>query len=297
MLGCRAARHLHAQLPPFKVRLCTSSTKVPPSPPTLTIFGAGLAGGAFGGLVGLGGGVVMVPIMTGIARLTQHQAVGTSSAAVAGTGAAGCISYGSAGAVDLVAAGAVSATALLTARAGAKATSLFNPVQMSRAFAIFQMVVAPMVPLKGLIVKQQKHAGASLAPSPSDHHPSNRTSELLTLAAAGTVAGFASGMFGIGGGVIITPALCLLTEMPFACVLGTTLASMVPPSLVSVATHQQLGNVVGSAVLPLVCGSALGSFVSGQLAIRIPEEPLQWAFAIVIFGQGATKFRALRGKI
>ena len=101
---------------------------------------------------------------------------------------------------------------------------------------------------------------------------------------------------GIGGGVIITPALCVLTDMPYAMVLGTTLASMVPPALVSVYTHHGMGNVVASAVVPLVIGSALGSFASGQVAVRVPEEPLQWVFAIVLFSQGALKLWALRGK-
>jgi len=242
----------------------------------------------------------MIPLMTGFARFSQHQATGTSSAAVAGTGAAGCLSYGTAGAVDLPAAGAIAITALLTARVGAKATALFNPVQMARAFAVFQMLVAPMVPLKGLIVRQQKQQSPAAAASTGTAEPaspSSRQAELLKLMGVGLVAGLASGMFGIGGGVVITPALCLLTEMPFACVLGTTLASMVPPSLVSVGTHHQLGNVVASAVIPLVAGSALGSFASGQVAVRVPEEPLQYSFAVVIFAQGALKFWALRGKV
>ena len=85
-------------------------------------------------------------------------------------------------------------------------------------------------------------------------------------------------MFGIGGGVVLTPALCLLTNMPHACVLGTTLASMVPPSLVSAATHSQVGNVVSAAVVPLVAGSALGAFASAQLALQLPEEPLGLGF-------------------
>eukprot|EP00325_Prymnesiales_sp_UTEX-LB-985_P010273 CAMPEP_0174714782 /NCGR_PEP_ID=MMETSP1094-20130205/19235_1 /TAXON_ID=156173 /ORGANISM="Chrysochromulina brevifilum, Strain UTEX LB 985" /LENGTH=73 /DNA_ID=CAMNT_0015914221 /DNA_START=311 /DNA_END=532 /DNA_ORIENTATION=+ len=69
---------------------------------------------------------------------------------------------------------------------------------------------------------------------------------------------------------------------------------MVPPSLVSVATHAQMGNVVMSAVAPLVAGAAIGSFSSGQLAIRVPEEPLQWTFGLVIFSQGALKLWKLR---
>ena len=77
----------------------------------------------------------MVPIMTSVAKMTQHQAIGTSSAAVAGTGLAGMASFGSAGAGDFVASAALASTAMLTARLGARVTKHFNPVAMQRAFA------------------------------------------------------------------------------------------------------------------------------------------------------------------
>ena len=116
------------------------------------------------------------------------------------------------------------------------------------------------------------------------------------LGVTGLAAGFASGMFGIGGGLVLTPALCLLTEMPHACVLGTTLASMVPPSLVSAATHRQMGNVVVSAVAPLVLGSAIGAAAAGQVAVRAPEEPLQAAFCAFLMFTGGRKLWTLRGQ-
>ena len=116
------------------------------------------------------------------------------------------------------------------------------------------------------------------------------------LAATGVACGIAAGLFGIGGGVIVTPGLCLLTAMPYATVLGTTLASMVPPGLVSAATHHRLGNVLWHAAAPLCAGSAAGAFAGGQLAVRVPEEPLQWLFAAFIGGTGARKLWMLRGK-
>ena len=218
---------------------------------------------------------------------------------------------------------------------------------MSRAFAVFQMVVAPMVPLKGLLIGQKKASeqaeaaagdGSASTERESGDVSSDRLKQLLSLAPIGCIAGLASGMFGIGvrtrtvsnpsaapcccnrarlaglasddsdraacplrcppqGGVIITPALCLVTEMPYACVLGTTLASMVPPALVSATTHHGLGNVVTSAVLPLVGGAAVGAFGAGQVAVRVPEEPLQWAFAFFITGTGLRKYVSLIGKL
>ena len=52
-------------------------------------------------------------------------------------------------------------------------------------------------------------------------------------------------------------------------VLGTTLTSMVPPGIVSAATHHRLGNLLWAAALPLCAGSACGAFGGGQLAVRI----------------------------
>ena len=53
----------------------------------------GLVAGMFGGLVGLGGGVIMIPLMVGVLKLTQHQAHGTSLVALVFTGIAGAINY------------------------------------------------------------------------------------------------------------------------------------------------------------------------------------------------------------
>ena len=75
-------------------------------------------------------------------------------------------------------------------------------------------------------------------------------------------------------------------------VLGTTLTSMVPPGVVSAVTHHRLGNLVWAAAVPLCAGSACGAFGGGQLAVRLPEEPLQ---SIFIAGMGGRKLWTLRG--
>jgi len=243
----------------------------------------------------------MVPMMTSLAGFSQHAAVGTSSAAVASTGLSGCLSFASSGKVDFVAAAAIASTAMLGARFGAKFTNRFNATQLQRAFAIFQLAVAPLVPIKGFLVRASKAEDAPAldvdAAAAQDASSAARTAQLVTLAAIGSVAGVASGMFGIGGGVVITPALCITTDMAHAAVLGTTLASMVPPGIVSAVTHHRMGNVSVAAVLPLCLGSAIGAYAGGQLAVHAPsEEPLQIMFAVVIAGMGGQKLWALRGK-
>ena len=166
-------------------------------------FGAGLAGGSLGGLAGLGGGVIMVPLMTQFARLTQHQAVGTSSAAVLVTGISGCASFGSSGAVDFASAAAIATTAVFGARFGVRLTTRFDGVQLARIFAVFQLAVAPLVPLKGSLVRKSREADDG---EKDGQHKASRgicAAELCKLAIVGVAAGVASGMFGIGGGLVV----------------------------------------------------------------------------------------------
>ena len=223
------------RLPRLCLRLTTrplaSQAAAGPSGVGPACFGSGLAGGMMGGLIGLGGGVVMVPLMTAFARMTQHQAVGTSSLAVAAVGLSSCASFGSAGAVDFAAAAAVATTAMAGARVGAKLTTRFDAVQLQRVFATFQICVAPMVPAKAYLVQrakasEQEATAATAVVPPVARGPEalleprklwdERSAELAAMTAVGMVCGVAAGMFGIGGGVIVTPALCLLTEMPYA---------------------------------------------------------------------------------
>lgn len=294
MLLLRASRR---PLRSLSRALCSPPASQPV--PQAMLFGSGVAGGCLGGLVGLGGGAIMVPMMTSFAGFTQHAAVGTSSAAVASTGLSGCFSFASSGKVDFVAAAAIGCTAMVGARFGATLTSRFNPLELQRAFAIFQIVVAPLVPFKGFLVRRSKASGEDRAQKPEVSVDSaTRTWQLAKLALIGSVAGAASGMFGIGGGVIITPALCLLTDMPHTAVLGTTLTAMVPPGVVSAITHYRMGNVTVGAIIPLCVGSAVGAYTGGQLAVHAPsEEPLQLIFGLVIAGMGGHKLWSLRGKI
>ena len=95
-------------------------------------FGAGLAGGLFG----VGGGIVMVPVLTAFFGLTQHQAHGTSLAAVAATALAGIVVYGLAGHVAWLPAALMAVSGALTARLGAPT----NATRFADAVRLIQKV-------------------------------------------------------------------------------------------------------------------------------------------------------------
>jgi len=59
----------------------------------LISFGIGLAAGCFGGLIGLGGGIIMVPLLVGLLKLDQCRAHGTSLVVLIFTGISGAVTY------------------------------------------------------------------------------------------------------------------------------------------------------------------------------------------------------------
>lgn len=248
----------------------------------------------------------MVPLLTSVAGLSQHAAHGTSLVAVVSTGLGGCVSFASQGQVDWPATVAIATTASLSAVAGARATSSFSGATLKRLMGFFMMAVAPLVPLKSYLAKPEPAGTAT--PTLSDGNGRSggsesggnggaraaealprkplSISELAQCATVGVFSGALSGMFGVGGGSIVTPALAFITDMPHQAVLGTTLAAMVVPSMIGAHTHWRMGNVAMRALPGLLAGTAVGAMCGAQLAMVVPQEGLRWFFcaAFLVLG-------------
>ncbi|GIL77420.1 hypothetical protein Vretifemale_6874 [Volvox reticuliferus] len=176
---------------------------------------------------------------------------------------------------------------------------------LRRLLAYWLFFVAPLVPLKPYI--QRNYAGKGLEPLGAGSSGSATTcndadsavgahveaapeppkSNALwrplrnsdaVLIATGTLAGFASGLLGIGGGTVVTPLLTVATGLPQLSVLGTSLTAMVAPSLVGLAQHARLGNVDWVMAAALAAGTLAGGAAGGCLALEMPEGVLEWVF-------------------
>lgn len=250
-------------------------------------------GGGVGAIVGIGGGNIMMPLMTIFTPvLTQHQLTASSLVAVASTGCGAAASYFSAGAVDLVSTVLIATSATATAPLGAKLAAALSAARLRLCLAVFVLVCAPMVPLKGAVL-----AGRSVPEVPEAAGPVFGLSlgAAAAVAASGALAGMTAGLLGIGGGVVLTPVLALATDLSQQAVLGTSLAAMVVPSLTGVLVHHRAGTVVWAAALPLAAGAGAGAVLGSQMAMLLPEEELKWVFAGVMGGIGLYLLRnALR---
>ncbi len=109
----------------------------------------------------------------------------------------------------------------------------------------------------------------------------------LGLIILGVFAGTIGGLVGIGGGVVIVPALIYIFGMTQQSAQGTTLALLVPPiGILAALTYYKQG-FVDIRYAALICvGFVIGGLIGSKLAIRIPTEMLSKIFAVTVIAIG-----------
>lgn len=104
-----------------------------------------------------------------------------------------------------------------------------------------------------------------------------------TYIAIGLVAGVLSGMFGVGGGILIVPALILLAQLPTKVALGTSLgALLLPVGLLGAYEFHRNGNLNVRASLLIAVGLFFGAWAGAKVAQVLPGLLLQRMFAVFI---------------
>lgn len=105
----------------------------------------------------------------------------------------------------------------------------------------------------------------------------------ILLILLGFAAGAFSGVVGLGGGVIIVPALVFLFGLTQQQAQGTTLALMVPPiGILAAYTYYKQG-FVDLKIAALICiGFIVGGWLGAKFAVHMPKEVLQKIFAIAL---------------
>lgn len=107
----------------------------------------------------------------------------------------------------------------------------------------------------------------------------------------GIMAGFFSGLIGIGGGVIIVPALIILFGYSQHTAQGTTLALLIPPiGILAVIEYYKKGYVDTKAALIICVGFIIGGYIGGKYSAGLPEQLLRRIFSIVIILIGIRMF-------
>lgn len=119
----------------------------------------------------------------------------------------------------------------------------------------------------------------------------------MLIAVIGLTAGFSSAFLGIGGGLVLVPALTLLLRRPIKQAVGTSLATVLFISIAGVMAEWEISgaHIQWTWALVLALGSLLGSALGGRVVARIPDNPLQLALAGVLTAASVRLFTGWLG--
>lgn len=250
----------------------TTGPEEPPPRRWGTIIVIGLIGGLLSGLFAIGGGIIMVPLLTTFARLNQRVAAATSLAAIVPTSIVGSITYLLAGEVDLVAAAFVSVGAIVGAILGSALLKRIPLTWLRWMFIVFIILVAVrlffVTPERGHSVEFTALVG-------------------LGYIVLGLVMGILSALFGIGGGIIAVPALISVFGVSDLIAKGTSLVVMIPTSVVGTVSNWRAGTVDVRSGLALGVAATLASIPGAALALALPPKLSSVLFGVLLIAVAA----------
>lgn len=227
---------------------------------------AGLVGGALGALWGLGGGFILVPILTLLLGLPLSTAVPASLVGVIATAVGGSAMFIREGHTDRPLAVRAAGISMAFALVGARLAVRIPSSALEIAFALLLIaVVAKMI--------------RPAANHSSETHISSPWLASGLFAGAGLIAG----MLGVGGGVLNVPALHLALRRPMITAVATSTLIVAFTAAAGAAAYAALGHVDWS----LAAGCATGAFVGGRIGAFVsPRAPLRLVrktFVVVLF--------------
>lgn len=226
-------------------------------------FVAGLAGGLFG----VGGGVILVPLLAAWFAATPHQANGTSLATIAATAIAGLAVYAAHGHVDWPTAALIALGSVPAARWGAQLAARSSRLLLLRVFAAFLLIVAAR------LFWSAPTATPHAWPAPW---------AVAADVGLGLCTGLLAGYLGVGGGILMVPALMLLFGTPQATAQGTSLAVILVTAPIGALEHARHGNVLGRLVPWLFAGALVGAPIASWAAQALPQPTLARLFAVFL---------------
>lgn len=226
------------------------------------VLGAAL--GTVGGLFGIGGGLIAIPVLGVLFGLDQQIAQGTALAMVVPNVMLALWRYHQRNRIDLRHALALALSSFVFALVGAGWAVNLDPEAMRLAFVAFLVALA-FYNLLRMWLRPPTASGELRHPWP-------------WLAVLGSGAGMLGGLFGVGGAVIATPILTSVFGTSQVVAQGLSLALAAPSTGVTLVTYAMHGHVNWALALPLAIGGLLSISWGVRLAHALPERLLRMLF-------------------
>jgi len=255
-------------------------------------FLIGLSLGALGG----GGSILAVPALVYAAGQSPKHATTTSLVLVAVTAVIGMVPHWRAGRVRFAAGAIFGLAGIGGSLLGSHWNKAANPDVLLLAFSGLMLVAAygmwrRVTGAPRTEMLQSVGAAAATTASPTSVRIDPMTT--LKVIVAGTIVGFLTGFFGVGGGFVIVPALVLALGFSMPEAIGTSLLVITINSAVALTTRLQAGAIEWGTVIPFTIASLLGVIVGSRLASTRDSSSLQrWFVGLLVIVAAYTAVRS-----
>jgi uncharacterized protein len=240
----------------------------------------GLAAGFLSGLFGVGGGVLLVPALVFVLGMDQRRAHGTSLAAVLPMSAASLVSYWVSDDVDWAVAGWLVIGAVAGAIIGAHLLDRLPQRTLGIAFSVVLLVTAVRLFLP---VEASGRSALDVATA-------------VGLVVLGFSTGVLAGLLGVGGGIVMVPAMVVLVGMPPVIAKGTSVAVVVPTAIMGTWRNRKKKNADLSIAAVVGCAGIASAVAGVWVAQAIDDDLSNVLFALLLTAVAVKLLRSYRHK-
>lgn len=238
----------------------------------LSLFILGVAVGTFGTLVGIGGGIILVPIFLLVMHYSPQHTVGTSLAIVLLNAASGTIAYIRQKKIYYNAGIWFSLAALPGAFFGSYLSSYFTSKTFSIAFGVLLTLVAAVMLFRAVGKKGQE---------PPFNKEEFRYNRPLGIGLS-FIVGFLSSILGIGGGVLHVPILVYLLGFPTHIATATSHFVLAISSFFGVMSHFLIGNILVLPAVSIGLGAVVGAQIGAKMSLKLQSRPILIALSLAM---------------
>jgi hypothetical protein len=272
---------------------------------SLILLVSSLAAGLLGALSGLGGGVVIVPLLTVIFHVDIRYAIGASLVSVIATSSGAAAAYVREGFSNIRVGMFLEIATTLGALVGAWLTTRVPTHAIGIVFGIV-LLYSAFTALKQHqeIITQRPDALAlrlrlkGTLPTGPDTHQDYVAQRVPAGFSLMTLAGVLSGLLGIGSGAVKVIAMDQAMRLPFKVSTTTSNFMIGVTAAASAGLYLRSGYLAPALAMPVMLGVLLGSLIGSRLLVRVQVRTLKIVFALVIVALGVEMIvNSLRGAL
>jgi len=245
--------------------------------------------GIVAAMLGIGGGVFMVPVLVLLPWYSLDPAVasGTSLAAIIFTSLSSTFRYRKQRRIDYLLGLALASTTIPGAFLGSYSKSLIDTRLLGLIFAFFLIFVAARMFI-GKMRREDKNAAGKIKRGKTRRlidrygHSFTYSADIRVILLLGLAAGFSSGLLGIGGGAVLVPAMNLGIGVPIHIAAATSMFIMIFTSAAGTITNIWLNQIRFDYALLLAMGIIFGAQLGAHYAAKVSSRNLQRMFGVIL---------------